>query len=278
MKHCLLGALVVSAIVGTAYAAPLTPVVTGRDINFGAYNTGDVAEWATQGILPDTLTYTREAQPGQDHEDTAYWPNWPTPPVYPIFDDATGTVFGGDFVLNVKFTGQDAPFTNPSTGQTMNVSLVGTGVYTGSDPQYADLRVYGTIPGVAGPGLLWAVNLTAVSLYGHAGDVTPATPPDAYVLEGVGTVVGGLLGQDLVGESAVMRGHLDFPDRPASWIPSLYDPTQSPSSYESTWSDDLVLRASFSGETGLGIVAPEPATMGLLALGGLVLSAIRRRR
>lgn len=246
--------LTVLALAAYAGAAPLTPTITGHDMNFGAFNPpGAPPEWATNGTLADTLSFG----PG-GNEVTAYWPGWPAPPVFPVFD--AGGVFGGDLVLQVMFTGQDAPYVGP--GGVIDVSLTGTGAAPGPD-----LLIFGAIPGAGytSPTLLWAIDLDAVSLYGYSNN-------DSYVLEGVGTIVGGAIAEQhqLFGQTGVMRGNLDFIDRPAGWIPSLYDPLVDPDQFE--------IRAAYSGETGVGYAVPEPASMLALALGGFGLLARRRRR
>jgi hypothetical protein len=241
----LLAALLLAS--AAASAAPLTPAITGYDFNFGAYNT-EAWEYRTNGDQPDTLVY--DSFPG-DHEVTAFWPSWPNPPVYPVWNQADGG-FGGDFALSVQFPRQDAPYVGP--GGTVDVSLVGTGGNT--DPGAPDLEIFGTIS--IGPtrfsGLLWALDLSTVSLYGYSNH-------DSYVLEGVGTIVGGFIAEQyqLIGKAGAMRGNLDFPDRPAGWMPPLYSPSDE--------TQVEALRAAYSGETG----APEPASCLLLAAAMLVL-------
>ena len=246
-----IGALVLAS---SGSAAPLTPTITGHDFNFGAFNgLGAPPEWATNGLAPDTLTFI----PG-GNEVTAYWPAWPSPPPNAVFDAAGA--FGGDFILNVMFTGQDAPYVGP--GGTLDVSLTGTGASVAGP----DLMIFGGIPslGIAPP-LLWALGLDQVSLYGYSNW-------DAYVLEGVGTIVGGEIAQrnNLIGQTGVMRGNLDFLDRPVGWIPTLYDPLVDPSTFQ--------IRAAYSGETGVGHAVPEPASRAALMIGGFGLLARRRRR
>ncbi len=246
-----------AALMGSAaMAAPLTPTITGHDINFGAFNrTVPMPEWSTRGVAPDLLSYTLGSL---DTEVTAYWPTWPAPPVHPIFN-AAGE-FGGDFGMQVIFTGQDAPYAGP--GGVIDVSLTGTG----ADAAGPDLVIMGSIPSLGMPfGVLWALELDAVSLYGYSDF-------DAYVLEGVGTIVGGEIAirNQLIGQSGVMRGHLDFIDRPTGWIPALYDPMANPA--------QLHIRAAFSGETGVGYAVPEPASLAILGIGLAALAARRRKK
>jgi hypothetical protein len=124
-----------------------------------------------------------------------------------------------------------------------------------------DLVIFGSIGAPGAPILLWALDLHDVSLYGYSGR-------NSYVLEGLGTIVGGDIAvrNGLVGRPGAMRGHLDFLDQPAGWIPPLYHPLQDQRQQQ--------FRADYSGETGL---VPEPATViGLIA--GLSALALKRRK
>lgn len=245
-----------AALVSAASASPLFPTITGHDINFGAFNgpQGPV-EWQTNGANPDTLIFTVQPAGAAPHnEATAYWPSWPNPPVLPILN-FNGS-FGGDVYMNVRWTGQDAPYVGGSS--TIDVSLVGVG----ADPQGFDFQIFGQVGNFVG--LLWAIRLDAVSLYGYSGG-------RSYVLEGGGVIVGGLLANvgEVIGQTGVIRGQVDFIDRPAGWIPTLYDPL-------TRFGDVEGIRMSFSGETGVGFYVPTPASAGLLGIGGL--AALRRRR
>jgi len=251
MKKGLFVLTALALAAGAAYAAPILPTIVGHDFNFGGHNSDSKIEYYTNGAQADVLTFTQYAA---DREVTAYWPNWPKPPVYPVWDAQAGTDFGGDFVLAVQFTGQDAP-QGP-----FDVSLTGTGLNT--QPGAADLSIYGTIkinPNVTWTGLLWAIDLKDVVLYGYSQRST-------YVLEGLGTIVGGKVAEEyqLVGQIGAMRGHLDFIESPSNWIAALYNPVTDPR-------EDRV-RAAYSGETGL---VPEPPAVALLLMG---LGMLTRRR
>lgn len=259
MKHCLLGAVVFSALAGLVYAAPLTPTIDGADINFGAEFV-----YATNGVNPDTMFSSKE---NQGEEATAYWPNWPsTAGVKPIWYTslAGGPVFGGDVQLALLFNGHD------ETPPPLDVSLTGTGASDG-----ADLQIFGTLtPG--GPNvLLWAIdfNLTAkpnvpgkVSLYGY-GDTK------SYVLEGEGLIVGGQIAEEknLVNTTGVVRGNIDLNLRDTGFVgfPAHYDPASNV---------NVQVAGSYSGETGAGFAVPEPGTIGLLLLGSLFGLVARRSR
>lgn len=256
MRLIAIATVTAASISAAAFASPLFPTITGHDINFGAYNgpNGPV-EWQTNGANPDTLIFTTQPAGAAPHnEATAYWPDWPNQPVLPILN--IGGSFGGDVYMNVRWTGQDAPYVGgPST---IDVSLTGVG----NDPQGFDFAIYGQVGNFVG--LLWAIRLEAVSLYGYSGN-------SAYVLEGGGVIVGGLLAQagEVIGQTGVIRGQVDFINAPQGWIPALYDPN-----FRLLGVDGI--RMAFSGETGVGTYVPAPAAAGLLALAGLAGS--RRRR
>jgi hypothetical protein len=242
----------VCAAVATATGAPLIPPIGLQDFAFGAHNLDQSIEYRTNGNEPDTLMFTRSAL---DHEVSAFYPNWPNPPMLPVWDLNAPLGFGGDLVLGAQFTGQDAPIGS------LDVSLTGSGFHV--SPATADLEIWGTIaidPNTTLSGLLWAIDLGQVSLYGHSNS-------SAYVLEGLGTIIGGAVPVHYnlpLGSPAAMRGDLDFVNRPAGWMPALYSPLAA--------GPDVTVRADYSGETGL---VPEPAALGLF-LGGL--SILRRRR
>ncbi|MCL4284843.1 MAG: PEP-CTERM sorting domain-containing protein [Fimbriimonadaceae bacterium] len=249
-----LGATAGLAFAGAlAFAFPLFPNIMGHDFNFGAFNGDGAVEYSTNGLAPDTLFYSASEF---DTEVTGYWPFWPTPPVYPVFN--AGGSFGGDITMCLMFTGQDAPYVGP--GGTIDVSLVGTGGLAAAP----DLAIFGAIPGLGIPyTLLWALEIRNASLYG-------VSDWNSYVVEAEGFIVGGYIAQqfNLVGEQGVVRGHLDFVDRPAGWIPPTYDPVADDVDYN--------IRAAYSGETGWGTAVPEPASLAALSLGVAML--VRRRK
>lgn len=247
-------ALALLAVCATAaYGAPIVPTIDGPDIGFSAE-----MRYETRGALPDLLT-TRDTS-GQEllnkYEAGTYWPNYPalTPAIGLWYEEGGTRYYGADVQLAVKFTGSD-PVPVPAFP---SVSLTGTGA--GADVQMPnDLLIWGTtaIPGVpAFNGLLWAVDLDEVSMYGYADD-------DTFVLEGIGTVVGGTLAEDkgVVGRTGVVRGHIDL----SGTIGPDYDPITS-DVYEAG-------PATYSAETGV----PEPASLALLAAGGLGV-LIRKRK
>jgi MYXO-CTERM domain-containing protein len=261
MKNALFaGALL--ALAGSALAAPLTPRITGHDINFGAYNSvGSRAEYITNGAGADSLQFTQQSSNGPaDNEADVYRPNWPTNTgrnnITNVFDGSNG----GDVVMNVIFNGSDNGF---GAG---NISLTGIGASTSG----ADFQIFGSARNAAGnivSGLLWQLRLDVVALYGYANQTS-------YVLEGAGNITGGLLADgtsgspNLLGQLGVIRGNLDFFGTTGlNWMPAGYTPSNNL---------NLQLRAAFSGETGTGTIVPTPGAAALVGLGGL--AALRRRR
>ena len=245
---------VLLAVSATAvHGAPIVPTIDGADIGFAAE-----MRYETRGALPDLLT-TKDAAGDEllnKYEAGTYWPNYPalTPAIPLWYEEAGVRYYAADVQLAVQFTGSDVA---PIPGLPI-VSLIGTGA--GAEVQMVgDLEIWGTTvaPGSAAANeLLWAIQLDDVSMYGYAND-------DTFVLEGVGTVIGGSLAdaQSLVGAPGVIRGHIDL----AGQIGEDYDPITV-----AAFEEHL---ATYSGETGV----PEPATMAMLAMGGLSV-LIRRRR
>lgn len=245
-KHAGAIALLLGAA-ATAWAAPLVPRIISHDINFGGWERwgpGRPAFYAPVGAGPDLLTL---APGSEDREVTAVWPVWPFGIPFPVFNAAGA--FGGDIALQLAFFGHDeAP-------PHLNVSITGTGANTAGP----DLVISGAVPALGIPyGPLFALDVRDASLYGYGGQ-------QSYVLEMAGVIafMDPRLGQ-LQGHEGVARGNIDF--RSLS-LPSGYDPLKDYGLLED--------EGGYSGETGAGFPTPEPASLLLLAVGGLV---VARRR
>jgi hypothetical protein len=237
-----------AAFAAAAHAMPIIPNIDTIDIQFGSKS----LSYQYNGNLPDTLT----GSTALGGEVTALYVPWPAgddqDPAALYYKKSSGsTVFGAD--LSLQFT-LDAADVSP----TGSIGLTGTG---GGETDFL------TITGSTTPGgtniVLWSLNITNVSLYGYVDD-------DAYILEAMGTIavcdssLG--VGKNIVGQLAVVRGHVDV----SSGFAQGYTPA-----------DELTGGQTFyySGETGRAWVAPEPASLSLLAIGGLaVIAKLRRTR
>lgn len=244
MRRFLAGLMGLSA--AAAYAAPITPRITGHDFNFGGWETANVPFYDSRGGNPDWLTLNTDST---DREVTAYWDVWPVGGFPRAVFNAAGQ-FGGDISLALEFGGHD------ETNNPLTVSLIGSGRNAG-----ADLVLSGAIPDlgiVYGP--LLSIDISNASLYGYGGN-------SSFVLEGLGTIVqaNALLpgGAALVGQQGAMRGNIDFLSMA---LPTGYDPLVRLTGQESDG-------GGYSGEAGL---VPEPASLAALLTGAALV--LRRRR
>jgi hypothetical protein len=287
----LFAAAILTILPAPAQAAPLAPAIEIFDFNFGA-----TFQYATNGISPDTLTTTFDPAaatapaPGPS-EVTALFPLWPaTAPSLPVwYDDGVAngaSLFGGDLVLDLVFDAHD------EVPPHLDVSITGTGA--NQDPGSPDLLIFGNYIGLSPTGdptntALFGIDVQVASLYGYSDS-------ESYVLELAGTIV--VLDQilldaineqrddpydmsELLGQSAVARGHIDIPETP-DVFPVKYDPLVD---YSDLYPDaPTVFNGTYSGETGPGQASepvPEPVTVAMLGLGGLgffAAAAVRRRR
>jgi hypothetical protein len=268
-----------------AVAAPLTPTIVDFDFNFGSQFVYDM-----HGIGPDTLVtapYDFAPGPGSPSEVTALFPAWPSTagsvPVW--YDDGIAnsfSAFGGDLTLNLIFNGHD------EIPPHLNVSLTGTGGSAGADLEiWSNGLGLAPIPGDVPNKLLFAFDIQQASLYGY-------NDFDGYVLEAEGIITeidpelfnlayqgsqtdGPQSPEDLIGQTAVVRGHIDLPDTPEVF-PEKYDPLVDYSDLYPNMPQSF--DGVYSGETGPGWSndpVPEPATLAMLAIGGVALVARRVR-
>jgi hypothetical protein len=236
------------ALLGTTavFAAPLNPRIVGHDFAFGAQEPSSVPFYDPRGDDTDYLTLEAGRA---DQEVVAFWEVWPVggSPL-PVFNAADE--LGGDLELYLEFEGEDA---DPPW---LDVSITGAGRNTG-----ADLIITGKMPdlGITDYELLVAIEIDMASLYGYG-------EQSSFVLETKGTFVdvNPLLpgAADILGKEAVSRGNIDFV---SLVLPALYNPLT-----DYGLSGD---GGAYSGEVGR---APEPASLGALLLGVVVL--LRQRR
>lgn len=242
---CWAAVAIVLMSAAAAQALPIIPDIGTIDIQFGSKS----LSYQYNGSQADTLT----GSAALGGEATAVYVPWPAgdeqDPAALYYKKATGaTVFGAD--LSLQFT-LDAADISPAG----SIGLTGSG----GDGDF--LTITGsTTPGGANV-VLWSLNITNVALYGYVN-------ADAYILEAMGiiTVCDASLGVgfNVVGQLGVVRGHVDV----SAGFGQGYTPA-----------DDLTGGQTFyySGETGRAYFVPEPATLGLLAIGGLGLVAGLRR-
>jgi hypothetical protein len=245
--------MVLSLAGSVAWADPMFPVIVNHDFSF----LGSPATYSYNGESADTLLI-----PLDDPNDRlagevfAYTsPVTPKGSSTPIYDINPPDGFGGDLYLNLAFSRSDGTFVNGSTGQEIDVNLVGTG----NNAAGWDLEIWGRLDENGIPGLLLAMEIDQAVLYGYSGGTS-------YIVEAIGTIQDSIIPElaRRIGQSGAVTGSLFFEE-----IPDLIDPLTAPAS-------DDPIEVAYSGEAGEGI--PEPATMLLAAFGGLALFFRRKRR
>lgn len=304
-------AAVVFVLSGAATATPLSVNILDHDFTFDVPYTliqGDLgtdvsgAVYDYNGSSPDVIRLTQNQNPGEgpagDHNVGQYTyggtlpqvlpgPGASTPPgaspwAYPLYFTSQ---FGAKLELMLEFDANDGPYTNPS-GDRFDVSLTGsTGFlkitgWIGSQGWPPSILYPDPLPG-GGPVdiTLLEIEFNATSLlaradYGTAdlieaaGDIkmilgyTPEELVQMGVLEPNDDVTGVTFFKFMLPDTE--EDNTLFPDL----LGDTYDPLV-----------EYDLNSAYghiSGETGPGYAIPEPATLGLLAMGGL--AALRRRR
>ena len=270
--------LVVACAVTTVQAVPLSVNIEDHDFTFDVPIS---AVYDFAGASPDHLFVPAAPDTHYAHGYT-YTGVYPTvvggpPPSidpYPVYSNGSAppqtTAFGGNMWLDMTFDAADGPYTNPG-GDTFEISLTGT---------QGHLTITGFIATQAfPPGPLLPVNgaettllditFEQVSLLARAGSDT------IDLIEGRGTV-NVLLGaspEDIPGweggdgvtyfKFSAPLGTSIFPMPAAAPYDPLFDYGLSP-----------IEQSRISGEVGI----PEPATMAMLAFGGMLVAARRRKR
>ena len=293
---CVLGVLSLStsAFVTPVFAVPLSVNILDHDFTFDVpYYTnptnGDIgsAVYDFAGAGPDVLRLT---QPNLQGEGPAGWHNAasyvfanvlsqvPGGPaasqwLYPLF--FTGQ-YGAKLEIELPFSTNDGPYVNPA-GDKFDISLNGEGGFlriTGwiGTQGWPGGPLYPTPPAGGGPPTditLLEIQFTETSLLAREDTDT------ADLIEAMGQVTM-LLGQDVSQFPELSDGVTFFkfmlPDSNGAIFP-----VSAAAPYDPLFDYQLLpVYGRISGEAGIGL--PEPATMSLLAVGGLMLIKRRRKR
>ena len=279
-----LGVLAVLVFVAAAHASPLSVRIEDHDFSF------DVPYWPAEpwgavysfnGAAADTLTL-QAPKPNHYVSSYTYEGTLPTVPPNPLgvppvpdpfgYPVSNSNTFRGDLDLNMTFDSNDGPYVDTNNGDQFDISLVGknpqtdfltiTGQIFGQGPMTGLAALYPAAP-VPNDVILLHIELEEVTLLARTGE------DHIFKVEGKGTLTT-LLGVDI----STMQNPLEVGvtffvfNAKSPQAPIFINPIYQPS-------DDVAgsILGSMNGAAGV----PEPATMAMLAIGGLAL-VLRRRR
>jgi hypothetical protein len=262
------GVLAVLVFAAGAHAAPLSVRVEDHDFSF------DVPYWPTapwgavysfNGAAPDSLTLQA---PDPNHYAVSYSytgavPTVPGGPLasafpYPVINSLT---FGGDLKLDMTFAVNDGPYVDPNTLDRFDISLVGTSGRLTITGQILG-QGFGGPPFPAQDSVLLDIVFDKVTLLARLNE------DQIFKIEGVGDLKA-LLGETLPQLLPAERGVVAFDFIAKNPLGSIFtNPNYSPTDPITT-----TILGDISGHAGV----PEPATVAMLAIGGLAL-VLRRRR
>lgn len=312
-KPAILAAIIsVCLFSGIVTAAPLSVNITDHDFTFHVpfhydWDTNSVAGavYDFNGAGPDVLRLTSSILPGEltagTHNVASYGytgllpqvsagPGYSNPPLASpwLYPTLFTTQFGAKLELEMHFDANDGPYTNPS-GDVFDISLTGSAGFLritgwiGSQGWPTGILYPDAQAGMPNDIVLFEIQFDKVTLLAREGHST------ADLIEGVGqiTMAMGYTAAELMQMpqfadfdlSGVTFFKFMLPDEDMSLFPASaaapYDPLQD---YPAL---GQVVFGAISGEAGVSgkpEIVPEPATFGLLLLGGLAGVGLRRRR
>lgn len=272
--HFWLAVVALGFFAANVQAAPLSVRVEDHDFSFDVPYWGP-APWGAvydfNGVAPDAL-YVQSSDPNHYVGSYSYVGKLPTVLGGPLasafpYPVANSTTFGGDLKLDMTFNLNDGPYTNPS-GDQFDISLVGDGGHLTITGQIynqglgpASVPLYPPLGIQPQDIVLLDIAFDKVTLLARVNE------DRIFKVEGEG-ILNILLGEDMIGSDAGGVVMFDFiAEAPAAAI--FTNPNYSPTDNVSgqIWGD-------INGHAGV----PEPATLSLLALGGLAVAWARRRK